>query len=235
MSDNTDKVKLTLNQVKLTSKTGFDTNVYDTTDKTNYNKFIQEEDDIELEEHIIKPTQRKNVQKEIMEEDYKSGQHEDELFKRTKERTIANRESEYNQRKRLRETSPDRYDPLKDFDRNPEPNARTYSQIMQERMRENERQEILRKQIADKKITSGAATKRPRLDDSLSHKSDTTKLTDWDKLSEESNKTANNIEMTATPRRKRWDLTPQEATPRGNFIYKLIVINYIAFRTFVNI
>jgi splicing factor 3B subunit 1 len=230
---NQDKVKTDFNtKVKLTSKTGYDNNVYDNSDKTGYSKYIQdEEDDIQLEEEIpLRPSKRKDPQREILEEEHGAGTHEDTLYKRTNERTIASRESDYQKRKRLRETSPERYDPLKDFDREPDANARNYSQIMLERIKENERQEILRKQVADKKIVAGAGVKRQKLDENLSV---TTKLTDWDKLSSE--KVSGDADMTATPRRKRWDLTPNEATPRGKHYYKLIAYIYEPFRTFVNI
>jgi splicing factor 3B subunit 1 len=223
MSEQKDKVKSNHNEkVKLTSKTGYDNNIYDNSDKSGYNKYIPDEEEIELEEEMDRPTKRKDPQKEILEEEHKTGSHEDNLYKRINERTIANRESDYQKRKRQRGTSPERYDPLKDFDREPDANSRNYSQIMLERIKENERQEILRKQIADKRVGNTHSGKKQRIDDNMSVKSGDTKMTVWEKVSSE--KATTDGEMTATPRRKRWDLTPNEATPRGNLLKPIVYI-----------
>jgi hypothetical protein len=228
MSEESGKVNLNLNiQVKLTSKSGYDKNVYDASsyDKAGYNKYIQDEDEngIELEEQpIARPSKRNDrdrAQKDIIEDEQKMGHHDEELFRRTKERTIVNRQDEYQQRKRQRASSPERHDPLKDIDGIPEPNARTYQQVMMERIRENKQQEMLRKQAPERNVDNSApiGVKKQKIDDNTSVR---TKLTtEWDKLDDNTSGTSqsSNVDLSATPRRKRWDLTPNEATPRGNY------------------
>ncbi len=75
---------------------------------------------------------------------------EDELLKATNKRRIANREDDY-KKKRYRPLSPERFDPLKDFDKLPDSKARTYGDIMLEQNLENERKDLLKQQSQKKK------------------------------------------------------------------------------------
>ena len=53
-------------------------------------------------------------------------------MKPTNNTKIADREDKYHQRKALRQISPSRHDPFKDFDKTPDVNDRSYSAIIQE-------------------------------------------------------------------------------------------------------
>lgn len=165
-----------------------------------------------------------------------SGQ--DDLFKASNSRKIANREDDY-KKKRYRPLSPERFDPLKDFDKLPDSKSRTYGDIMLEQTLENERMDLMKQQLQKKKeainnISSASnidtlnnnnyvTNKKSRLEsDALSATSASSKATktsktnsDWDKLEkankwETQNATPNKatVEGMITPRRKRWDLTP---------------------------
>ncbi len=213
----------------MNSADGFDKDLY-SNDKDNYSKYIRDEEELELDESadMKRSYRRPNYSaNNIIEEESKDFTGEDELLKRSNQRKIVNREDDY-RRKRLRGgPSPERYDPLKDFDRTPDSNVRTYKDIMLEQFAEKEKNELIRQQVGKKIISD----KKQKLDDDtssvISEKStvsNQTKLTnksDWDRVSE---RKWDNESLAETPRRKRWDLTPVEgdSTPRGKFIINIV-------------
>ena len=150
--------------------------------------------------------------KDVLEEDInQDNTAEDALFKASNKRKIINREDDY-KKKRYRPLSPERFDPLKDFDKLPDSKARTYGDIMLEQNLENERIDLVRQQMHRNKdqinninnINSNVTnniesnnnfanaqnhTKQSRLDsDQFSETSDTShaskasKGSEWDKL-----------------------------------------------------
>jgi len=146
-----------------------------------------------------------------------SGTAEDELFKATNKRKIINREDDY-KKKRFRPLSPERFDPLKDFDKLPDVKARTYGDIMLEQNLENERIDLLKQQtqrkkeqinnisssgnninglnnIVDTSNNSSFSGKQARLDSDhasvtseTSHATKASKGSEWDKLERQQNK-----------------------------------------------
>jgi len=82
--------------------------------------------------------------KDLVMEDINAGPHDDSLNFATNQRQISKRESDYQGKKRMRNLSPDRHDPLKDFGKAPDPTSRTYKDIILEQSLENERQGILK-------------------------------------------------------------------------------------------
>jgi hypothetical protein len=218
----TGRVNKIIIQVKLNSTDNFDKDIY-SNDKDKFNNYIKDDEELELDEEadLRRSYKRPNQSvPNIIEEESKDFTGEDELLKRSSQRKIISREDDY-RKKRLRGgPSPERYDPLKDFDRTPDSNVRTYKDIMIEQLAEKEKTELLRQQVGKKIISD----KKQKLDDDtrsvISEKSSTsnqTKLTnksDWDKVSERKWESES---LAETPRRKRWDLTPVdgETTPRG--------------------
>jgi hypothetical protein len=221
----TGKVNKNINQAKLNSNDAFDKDFY-SSEKDKYNTYIKDDEELELDEAAEMRRSYKrpnNSVPNIIEEETKEYTGEDELLKRSNQRKIVSREDDY-RKKRLRGgPSPERYDPLKDFDRTPDSNVRTYKDIMLEQMAEKEKTELLRQQVGKKIISDKKQTYDDDTRSVISEKSTTsnqTKLTnrsDWDKLSE---RKWDSDSQAVTPRRKRWDLTPVdgEATPRGNYI-----------------
>jgi len=212
-------------------------------DRSNFNSIIQE--DTELEDKS-KSTNLKTkltsftAPKEAFDE-VAAGEHDDP-FKDAYRNRISSREDDYH-KKRYRQMSPPRYDPLKDYDKLPESNARTYKDIMLEQKIQNEKNELMNKKSSQKPIKQGESDniklpdKKTKIDrDSISvtsESSNVTKLTnnksetfDWDLL----DKKENIIEGISnskweTPgyatRRKRWDMTPagdNMISMRGNNI-----------------
>ena len=173
-------------RAKLNSKgEAFDKEIYGETNQ--YRKYIEE--DKEDDDNYVpkKPGKQKltsyTAPKEVMD-DIMAGHHDDP-FADAKMKKIAEREDKYHARKRLRQLSPERHDPLKDSDKTPNPNARTYKEIMMEQALENQQKNIL-KQIS--KVQEDALKisqdKKPvqsrRTDDSksvISSNTQTTKLT----------------------------------------------------------
>lgn len=231
-------------------------------DRSGYNKFVENEEDADLAEFNqlvdvdteLKPRDRipqksanlKNytAPSEAFEE-IKAGEHEDP-FQQAYDRRISTREDDYH-KKRYRALSPTRFDPLKDFDKAPDSNSRTYKDIMLEQKLSNERVEMLKKNtrkipINQNNIMDFDGVKKQRLDNDnlsahsgVSENSNITKMTkthsDWDNL----DKKENNIQSTSrtvkkwdstpdpmnmTPRKRRWDLTSagDDMTPRSKII-----------------
>jgi hypothetical protein len=214
----------------------YDKDLYEE-DKSKYQDFISSEND--PEEEVFMKTKTKDSKlksftapKDAFEE-MEAGTHEDP-FQEAYNRKISAREDDYH-KKRYRALSPIRHDPLKDFDKLPEANARTYKDVMREQKKHSENTEFIKHQ--NKKSLESQVKmetnninsyKRARVDvDTLSvtsEHSNTTKLTqsEWDKVEKPVVKkwdTPSRRETSQmTPRRKRWDLTPvgDEMTPRGS-------------------
>ena len=170
--------------------------------------------------------------KEFIEEMQHAGEHEDPLIQ--KSRRIADREDDY-QKRRIRMISPPRHDPLKDMDKTPDVNSRTFADIMTEQQLENERQEMARriakqkeeqkKRMAEMK---GDAKPTERISEiSMSKNSvSTSASSNWEKAEKASGfssskwDTPSRIEETPG-RRNRWDMaTPSadiDATPGRKF------------------
>ena len=135
-------------RAKLISKgESFDKEIYGETNQ--YRNYIEEEKDDDDSFVPSRQTKQKlnsyTAPKEVMD-DIMAGHHDDP-FADAKQKKIAEREDKYHQRKRLRQLSPERHDPLKDSDKTPNPNARTYKEIMMEQALENQQKSIL-KQIS---------------------------------------------------------------------------------------
>ena len=204
MSSQSDKAKL------ISKGESFDKEIYG--ESNQYTNYIDEEKDDEDTYIPIKQTNQKlnsyTAPKEVID-DIKAGHHDDP-FADAKLKKISEREDKYHQRKRLRQLSPERHDPLKDSDKTPNPNARTYKEIMMEQALENQQKSILKQiskvqedamKIAQEKKSSNT-TKRKKNDDSnnsvISAQTHSTKLTknlpttnnnipknspsDWDKM-----------------------------------------------------
>jgi len=164
--------------------------------------------------------------KEFIEEMQHAGSHDDPMFQ--KSRKIADREDEYQKRKNLRMISPPRHDPLKDMDKTPDINSRTFSDIMAEQQLENERQEMGRKiakqkeeqkkKMGDMRSDTKATEKYSEIQTSKKSMSTAASVkSDWEKAEKSSSfstskwDTPNRIEETPG-RRNRWDM----ATPSGD-------------------
>ena len=207
---------------------------------------LNEEDDINTKDELFKRARESKLSsytapKEALEDIAAEG--EDELFKAQNKRIIKNREDDYKRKKYVRQLSPPRFDPLKDFDKMPDTKSRTYGDIMLEQNLENERIDLMKQQLQKKKeminninpnsIDKNYNNKKSRLDldqlSATSGSSNNTKVSknsEWDKI-DRNTKWENSAAITpgrtpldggATPRRKRWDLTPvgQDAqTPLG--------------------
>lgn len=181
--------------------------------------------------------------KDLVMEDINAGPHDDSLNFATNQRQISKRESDYQGKKRMRNLSPDRHDPLKDFGKAPDPTSRTYKDIILEQSLENERQGILKeaqkqsetkkKEKEKEKNQFDNGNKKQKSDNTsiASGGSNTTKLTnksqsqqsEWDKIDKTPNPNSkwdtpvrNDNNLLGSQRRKRWDLTPVgdlDATP----------------------
>ena len=222
---------------KLTSLANLpDKDVYSSLDNSNYQKFINEEEENPAEDSSHKASNKPppkpsrfqyTAPAHILEKDMKSGPEED-IFENQKK--ISDREDKYLQRKKLRQISPERHDPFKDIDKTPDINSRSYQDIMAEQKIENERQEVLRKIAKQKEEQLKKAHERKHEDpvkfkaaskhDEKIQKSSSVSTTisnpksDWDKLADKSTivskwdtPSRSNLEDTPT-RRHRWDMTP---------------------------
>ena len=172
-----------------------------------------------------------------------AGPHDDQLNLATKQRQISSRESTYQGKKRMRNLSPDRHDPFKDFGKAPEATSSTYKDILLEQSLENERQSIIKESLKQSELKKKDKEKNERLDKENGNKkqktdnlsvassgSNATKLTnqsiksesEWNKESKPSSNSKwdtpvrNDNTLQSSQRKKRWDLTPIndiEATP----------------------
>lgn len=199
-------------KAKMNSKgEAFDKEIYG--ESSQYRNYIDEEKDDDDSKVPTKQAKQKlnsyTAPREVMD-DIKAGHHDDP-FADSKQKKIAEREDKYHQRKRLRQLSPERHDPLKDSDKTPNPNARTYKEIMMEQALENQQKSILKQiskvqedamKIAQEKKSNNNSIKRRKNDDSsksvISAQTHSTKLTknlpttnnnliknspsDWDKI-----------------------------------------------------
>ena len=203
--------------------------------RSNFENIIQEDLDLEELPNTNKQTSKLTsytAPKESFDE-IAAGEHEDP-FKESYRNRISIREDDYH-KKRYRPLSPPRFDPLKDFDKMPETNVRTYKDIMLEQKLQNEKNEMMRQNTKQKqnKIneTENISSlkypeKKSKIDsDSISvtsESSNVTKLTnnktesiDWDILEKKEEKEISkgvDPSKWETPgyatRRKRWDMTP---------------------------
>lgn len=215
-------------------------------DSAKYESYVRNEDELALEEDDFLMSKKQQAGKKLKSytapqdafEDISAGVHEDP-FQQAYNRQIGAREDEYH-KKRYRALSPVRHDPLKDFDKAPDSNARTYKDIMREQKIQRENAELLKQQnkkTLEAEMQSNLNSqinniqpnygKKQRIDSdaisTTSENSNVTKLTtsDWEKPDKPVVKkwdTPTKRDLQAmTPRRKRWDLTPlgDEVTPRG--------------------
>lgn len=220
------------------------TDIY-SNDNPEYTSFVRTDEDIESEDFSFNNNKSKQSKltgytapKDLIMDEIMAGPHDDSLNQATKLRQIASRETTYQGKKRMRNLSPERHDPLKDFDKAPDPNARTYKDVILEHSLENERQNIIKEaqrqsevKKKDKEKNIVESKKKQKNDNSsiVSGGSNTTKLTnksiksEWDKIDKTPNPNSkwdtpvrNDNNLLSSQRRKRWDLTPVndvEATP----------------------
>lgn len=121
---------------------------------------------------------------------------------------IADREDKYLQRKKLRQISPERHDPFKDYDKTPDINSRSYQDIMAEQKIENERQEVLRKIAKQKEeFAKKANEKKTKIQEEKpsniksSSVSTTHSKSDWEKASNNESKVISASSKWDTPSR----------------------------------
>ncbi|XP_062517464.1 splicing factor 3B subunit 1-like [Corticium candelabrum] len=135
-------------------------------------------------------------------------------FADTRARRIADRENEYQSRRRLAIISPARADPFADGGKTPDPSVRTYADVMIEQNLRKEEADV-RKSIQEKKKANELSTS--------SQKAKPAKRNRWDKMEEEppKKKSAWDQADISTPSAGHWGETPArskaeqgEATPK---------------------
>jgi splicing factor 3B subunit 1 len=209
----------------LVGKLSYDKDIYDQGDKfAGYSKElplgpsskdVEESTDIKPKSMLSSYTAPKELFKELEDVDH------DPFAGQTSERTIAQRETEYQKRRMNRSFSPERADPFAKSANGNE--ARSYAEVMKDAELDKEKDRVLRK-IAEKKREeeekeeAGASRKKRRWDektpvvssswDEEDRSSSSVKKSKWDETPK------------SEPKRSRFDETPKmsswDATPKGD-------------------
>ncbi|XP_031477588.1 uncharacterized protein LOC116248763 [Nymphaea colorata] len=169
----------------------------------------EDEDQDVMEREIARKLPSYTAPKSIMKEIPRGTGEDDDGFGFKKPQRITDREDEYRQRRLNRVISPDRNDPFADS--TPDPNKRSYAEVMKEEVLKREREETLRRIAKNKQeeeerrnsekekestVTAPAQKRRNRWDQSQESESNKkAKTSDWDLPD-------------STPGISRWDATP---------------------------
>ncbi|KAI8084704.1 splicing factor 3B subunit 1 [Halteromyces radiatus] len=214
----------------------YDTDIYGTSGNDKFAGYstsiaVNDEEEDDMDDDAYQEAKRKlnsyTVSKELTQETIGESDHHDPFANSTKSRRIADRESEYQQRRFNRILSPERKDAFakQDTNQSEDNESRSYAEVMREAELEREQQRVLNVLAQRKKdgqeIVQGSTTTSttpPHTTQSTTSSWDDTSVTTepkkkrrWDMATPVQN---NNVEATPVAgKRSRWDATPVRVDP----------------------
>lgn len=186
----------------------YDTDLYTTDKFAGYSTSLAVNDEEDDDDEVYQETKRKlnsyTASKDILNEATEGADAHDPFADTMRERTIAGRQDEYQQRRFNRMLSPSRKDAFGEVDNDAE--SRSYSEVARQAELEREEQRVLAI-IAQKKKEEAETGVRASVEDTPTAR----KKRRWDVATPVSQN------MDATPvggsKRSRWDATPARADP----------------------
>lgn len=213
--------KAILNNEKHASMSGitYDTDLYTTDKFAGYSTSLALNDEEDEDDEVYQETKRKlnsyTATKDILSEAREGSDAHDPFADTMRERTIAGRQDEYQQRRFNRMLSPSRKDAFSEETNNNDTESRSYSEVAREAELEREEQRVLAI-IAQKKKEEAETGVRAQVNNVEETPTTTRKKRRWDVA------TPVSTNVDATPvgnvKRSRWDATPvrsndPDATP----------------------
>ncbi|KAG2211187.1 hypothetical protein INT47_006306 [Mucor saturninus] len=206
--------KAILDNEKHASMTGvsYDTDLYTTDKFAGYSTSLAVNDEEDDDDEVYQETKRKlnsyTASKDILNEATEGADAHDPFADTMRERTIAGRQDEYQQRRFNRMLSPSRKDAFTEGGDN-DAESRSYSEVARQAELEREEQRVLAIIAQKKKEEAETGVRAQTVEDTPT----TRKKRRWDVATPVSQ----NMDATpvGAPKRSRWDATPARADPNA--------------------